>query len=103
EQTKLVLGEGAGVSTEKQQYDPAPVINELRRRVDQWRAIPNPAHWNVTRETALLLQHWRSHAFETVRPFFCQIEAVETAIWLTEVALTDREGRRFLEHLYRAT
>lgn len=34
-----------------------------------------------------------------MRPFFCQIEAVETAIWLTEVAPHDREGKRYLEHL----
>ena len=30
--------------------------------------------------------HWRHHKFGGVRPFFCQVEAVETAIWLTEVA-----------------
>jgi type III restriction enzyme len=102
DQGKLILGEGAGVSTEKQQYDPTPVINELRRRVDQWRAIPSSTHWNVTPETAALLQHWRKHDFNTVRPFFCQIEAVETAIWLTEVAPSDREGKRFLEHLANA-
>jgi hypothetical protein len=29
-QRDLVLGEGAGVSTTKQLYDPTPVINELR-------------------------------------------------------------------------
>ena len=39
----------------------------------------------VTAETAQLLRHWRSHEFETIRPFFCQVEAVETAIWLSEV------------------
>ena len=33
-------------------------------------------------------------------PFFCQVEAVETAIWLTEVApSTGRNGKRFLDHL----
>jgi len=28
--------------------------------VDQWRALPNPDQWQVTPETARLLQHWRS-------------------------------------------
>ena len=46
--------------------------------------IPND--WQVTPETARLLQHWRHHQFSGIRPFFCQVEAVETAIWLTEVA-----------------
>lgn len=58
----------------------------MRRFVEDWRKLPNPDHWMVTPETARLLQHWRHHPFQGVRPFFCQIEAVETAIWLTEVA-----------------
>lgn len=37
--------EGAGISTAAQQYDPTPIINELRRHVDRWRASGNPSHW----------------------------------------------------------
>jgi type III restriction enzyme len=48
--------------------------------------IPDSRNWNVTPETARLLNHWRNHRFGGIRPFFCQIEAVETLIWLTEVA-----------------
>ena len=101
-QTRLVLDEGAGISTAAQQYDLTSLINEVRQRVDQWRAIPNPGHWGVTPETARLLQHWRQHAFQSVRPFFCQVEAVETLIWLTEVAPGDLAGKGFLEHLANA-
>ncbi len=47
-----------------------------------------------------LLQHWRHHQFNRIKPFFCQIEAVETAIWLTEVApQAGKAGKRFLDHL----
>ncbi len=102
-QERLVFDEGAGVSTAAQQYDPTPIINELRRRVDQWRAIANPSHWGVTPETARLLQHWRHHDFGYIRPFFCQIEAVETVIWLVEVAPNERAGKRFLDHLANAS
>lgn len=36
-------------------------------------------------------------------PFFCQVEAVETAIWLTEVApQPGKSGQRFLDHLVKA-
>jgi type III restriction enzyme len=70
-----------------------PIINDLRRQVDQWRAWPNPNDWQVTPETARLLQHWRHHQFSDIRPFFCQVEAVETLIWLTEVRPTCRQGR----------
>jgi type III restriction enzyme len=101
-QARIVFDEGEGLSTAEQQYDLTSLINDLRRRVDQWRAISNPSAWGVTPETARLLQHWRHHKFEDVRPFFCQIEAVETAIWLTEVAPNDRVGRGFIEHLKNA-
>ncbi len=84
-QTALPLGI-AGLSDERQQYDPTPIINEIRRRVDAWRQLPSPRNWGVTPETARLLQHWRSYDFPNLRPFFCQVEAAEAVIWLTEVA-----------------
>src|SRR5271157_5542534 len=103
DQHQLVFDEGHGLSTEKQQYDPTPIINELRVHVDRWRNWPNPNEWQVTPETARLLQHWRHHKFNGIRPFFCQVEAVETAIWLTEVApKAGKAGKAFLEHLANA-
>ena len=100
-QREIVFDEAAeALETGSQQYDLMEVINDLRRRVDAWRAIPDPGKWRVTPETARLLQHWRGHRFGGIRPFFCQVEAVETVIWLTEVASgLDQEGRRFLDHL----
>jgi len=85
-QTEFVFDEGKGLSTKEQQYDPTSIINEVRGHVSRWRAWTNSNEWQVTPETARLLQHWRQHEFTGVRPFFCQVEAVETAIWLTEVA-----------------
>jgi type III restriction enzyme len=102
EQRQIVFDEGKGLSTQEQAYDPTPIINDLRHQVDQWRALPSPGDWQVTPETAHLLQHWRHHKFNDVRPFFCQIEAVETAIWLTEVAPTIARGKGFLELLKNA-
>ena len=99
-QADLVFDEGKGLSTQDQQYDPTPIINLLRSRVDEWCSLPNPNDWQVTPETARLLKHWRHHPFSNIRPFFCQVEAVETAIWLTEVAPTaGKAGKRFLDHL----
>ncbi|MBU6400671.1 MAG: DEAD/DEAH box helicase family protein, partial [Verrucomicrobia bacterium] len=44
-----------------------------------------------------------SYPFQGFRPFFCQIEAVETAIWLTEVAPHQAErGKKFLDYLKAA-
>ena len=101
-QEGFVFDDGAGLSTKEQQYDPTSIINEVRGYVDTWRSLPNPNQWQVTPETARLLQHWRHHKFNDVRPFFCQVEAVETAIWLTEVAPQSVHGKRILEHLAAA-
>ncbi len=103
EQRQMPFDDGKGLSTEKQRYDLTPIINDLRRQVDRWRLIPSPKDWRVTPETARLLQHWRHHRFSDIRPFFCQLEAIETVIWLTEVA--PRSGKvssSFLEHLANA-
>ena len=81
-QRALVFDEAAqALEAEGQQYELMEVINELRRRVDAWRSIPDSGRWRVTPETARLLQHWRNHQassrserhrFNYIRPFFCQ-------------------------------
>src|SRR6266404_1651352 len=100
-QTGFVFDEGKGLSTKEQQYDPTSIINEVRGYVDAWRQL-SPSQWQVTPETARLLQHWRHHQFSGVRPFFCQVEAAEAAIWLTEVAPQSARGKRVLDHLAAA-
>jgi type III restriction enzyme len=68
------------------QRKPNDYINEIRSKVAAWRALgPAGLRSTVTPVTTRLLQHWRDPARQR-RFFFCQIEAAETAIWLTEVA-----------------
>ncbi len=104
QQAALVFDEAAQkLEAAGQQYDLTAIINGVRQQVDRWRDLPNPSQWQVTPETARLLQHWRHHRFSGIRPFFCQVEAVETAIWLSEVApRTGRAGKSFLDHLTNA-
>jgi type III restriction enzyme len=100
DQGEFVMDEGKGLSSDNQQYQMADTINRLRHHVDQWRKIPDPNEWKVTPETARLLQHWRNYKFLNMRPFFCQVEAVETLIWLTEVApQMGKTGQTFLDYL----
>jgi type III restriction enzyme len=102
-QDSLVFDEGLGLSTQEQRYDHTAIINAVREEVNKWRLIPDPANWKVTPETARLLQHWRHHQFSGVRPFFCQVEAVETIIWLSEVApQMGKIGQNFVDHLANA-
>jgi type III restriction enzyme len=62
------------------------MINRLRDHVGVWRAKGRPG---VTATTRRLLDYWADP--ERERPlFFCQVEALETAIYISEVA--DRQG-----------
>ena len=58
----------------------------------QWR---ENKHFGVTRTTAQLLQYWTRPERER-RLFFCQIEALETLIYLTEVA--KQQGDTWIEN-----
>jgi type III restriction enzyme len=60
------------------------LVNAIRKDVDRWRDLP-PGQWGVTPETQRLLLHWRDPSRER-KQFFCQREAIETLIWLSEVA-----------------
>jgi type III restriction enzyme len=71
------------------------LVNEIRTHVDQWRELP-PGQWGVSPETQRLLLHWRDSDRER-KLFFCQREAVETLIWLTEVA-----PKKFKDDIERA-
>jgi type III restriction enzyme len=103
DQHEMAFKDREGLSTTQQQYDLTSIIDELRRHVGEWRKLRNSRDWLVTPETVRLLQHWRHHNFSDIRPFFCQVEAVETAIWLTEVApKLGTRGKRFLDHLASA-
>ena len=70
-------------------------INQVRTRVKQWREA---RHFGVTRTTAQLLQYWTRPERER-RLFFCQIEALETLIYLAEVA--KNQGDAWIENELR--
>jgi type III restriction enzyme len=70
-------------------------VNRIRQRVNLWRA---GGYVGVTPTTARLLVYWTDPARER-RLFFCQIEALETAIYLTEVA--KKYGDAWIENTLR--
>jgi type III restriction enzyme len=89
-------------SLELEIYTPNALINEVRGYVDRWRELKNPANWGVTGATQRLLEHWRHHNFSGPTPFFCQLEAVETIIWLTEVAPGRAASKGLLDQIGKA-
>ena len=70
-------------------------INQVRERVALWR---KGGYVGITRTTARLLEYWQRPDRER-KLFFCQIEALETAIYITEVA--HRYGDAWIENELR--
>jgi len=68
-------------------------IEQVRARVALWR---QGGYVGVTSTSLRLLNHWRNPERER-RLFFCQIEAVETAIYLAEVA--NSHGDQWIENV----
>ena len=67
-----------------------PLVNQIRPRVKAWREAGYPG---VTGITKRLLEHWQNpEEREYRRFFFCQLEAIETLIWLTEAPAADKVG-----------
>ncbi|MBW4558206.1 MAG: DEAD/DEAH box helicase family protein [Trichormus sp. ATA11-4-KO1] len=60
-------------------------INDIRDRVSLWRRGGYRSAVNITPVTRRLLEHWTNPERER-KLFFCQIEALETVIYITEVA-----------------
>ena len=83
-------------------YTENALISEIRGYVDRWRRLRNPADWGVTAVSQRLLEHWRHHQFVGPRPFYCQVEAVETIIWLTEVAPKRAVSKGLLDQIAKA-
>ena len=66
------------------------LVNRIRPRIKAWREAGYPGASTITRR---LLGHWTDpEDFDTRRFFFCQIEAIETLIWLAEASSEERAG-----------
>ena len=73
-------------------------VNAIRGRVKAWR---NKGYPGATRVTGRLLRHWADGEQCLKQPFFAQREAIETLVWLREVANRGTPERRDIEELSR--
>ncbi|MCM0608779.1 MAG: DEAD/DEAH box helicase family protein [Ideonella sp. WA131b] len=64
-------------------------VNEIRQRVDRWRADDYPGVTAITRQ---LLTHWHDQGARQYPFYFCQLEAIETLIWWVEATDAYRQG-----------
>lgn len=74
-------------------FIPIPLVNQIRPRVKAWREHPTNPYAGVTGITKRLLEHWHNpEEREYRRFFFCQLEAIETLIWLAEAPEAEKVG-----------
>ena len=67
-----------------------PLVNQICPRVKAWREADYPGATGITKR---LLKHWHDPEMrEGKRFFFCQLEAIETLMWLAEAPESDRVG-----------
>jgi type III restriction enzyme len=79
----------------KDRIEENKVVNRIRQRVGIWR---DGGYLGVTPTTSKLLEYWTNPDRER-KLFFCQIEALETAIFITEVA--KKYGDAWIENQVR--
>ncbi len=71
-------------------FVPIELVEKIRPRIKQWREADYPG---VTGITKRLLNHWQDPEERKERRFFfCQLEAIETLIWLTEAPASSKVG-----------
>ena len=74
------------------------IVSQAREEVARWRMA---GYKGATATTIRLLRHWNDPQATRLRPFFAQIEAVETVVWLREVVTRGNPLRRQIEQLSR--
>jgi len=70
-------------------FQPIPLVNLIRERVDRWRHNGYPGVTSVTKQ---LLEFWNDHLSRETPFFFCQLEAIETLIWILEAPKHEKQG-----------
>lgn len=86
--SQRVATQQIGMFAEEERED-LPLVNALREDVKRWRASRYEGATEISKE--LLRYWWRDD--RPRRLFFCQLEAVETVIFLNEVRLSGKRPR----------
>lgn len=84
-----IAGQGSNQYNDIGQFIELPLVNKIRPRVKAWREAGYPGVTGVTKK---LLEHWNDREARQYPFFYCQLDAIETLIWLTEAPPAERVG-----------
>ena len=85
----FIAGKGANYQNDVGVFVELPLVNMIRERVKRWRANGYPGVTGVTKK---LLAHWNDKSARQYQFFYCQLDAIETLIWLTEAPEAEKTG-----------
>ena len=85
----FVAGQGSNQYNDIGKFVELPLVNKIRPRVKAWREAGYPGVTGVTRK---LLDHWNDKDARQYPFFYCQMDAIETLIWLTEAPDAEKVG-----------
>lgn len=85
----FIAGQGSNQYNDIGQFIQLPLVNKIRPRVKTWKQQGYPGTTGITRK---LLSYWNDTTVRQYPFFFCQLDAMETLIWLTEAPANDKVG-----------
>lgn len=71
------------------QFIELPLVNMIRPRVKAWRENGYPGVTGITKK---LLEHWNDKDARQYQFFYCQLDAMETLVWLVEAPDAEKVG-----------
>lgn len=87
----LPAGSSERADASDENLEPYAQINAIRNGVATWR---EGGYEGLSRTSRSLLEHWSRDAQGERRPFFCQVDAIETLMWLCEAMPSGIAGTR---------
>ena len=85
----FVAGQGSNQYNDLGQFIELPLVNKIRPRVKAWRESGYPGVTGITKK---LLDHWNDKETRQYQFFFCELDAIETIIWLAEAPDVQKTG-----------
>lgn len=85
----FIAGQGSNQYNDIGQFIELPLVNKIRPRVNAWR---ESGYLGATGITRRLLEHWNDKSARQYQFFYCQMDAIETLIWLTEAPASEKVG-----------
>ena len=85
----IVAGQQRNSYNDQGEFKLLPLVNKIRPRVKNWRESGYPGVTGITRR---LLEYWYDTEARQYPFFFCQLDAIETILWLVEASDMERIG-----------